>query len=276
VKPLTRRTRPTEYLILAALVGACLLSGVAIGVMIRPAPAAVTSDAPPEASSTEAPTSPPLSPADVAARWGGSVAEVVVEYRAGRRAQSVETNGSGVYVDARGYFLTNHHVIEDVLSARVRLADGRELPVSDSAYDRTHDIAILFTGPVDGLEPVAIGASKALRVGDPVSVVGYPRVGDDVLPGTLTAGVISGLDRLNVTAGNISPEVGMLQIDAAINAGNSGGALFDARGALVGIPTMKIASGYGEDFEGLAFAIPIDTAWPIAVRLIDEMRGGGA
>jgi S1-C subfamily serine protease len=169
--------------------------------------------------------------------------------------------------------LTNYHVIEEVLAVRVRLSDGEVLNVKDSAFDRTYDVAILYTGPVEGAQAIEMGSSASLRVGDPVFAVGYPRVGDDVLPGTLTTGVVSGLNRMNVTAGNISPDVGMIQIDAAINAGNSGGALFDQNGLMVGMPTMKIASGYGEEsFEGLAFAIPIDVIRPIAVRLIDELR----
>lgn len=219
------------------------------------------------------PTEPPATISDLVARWSGSVAEVEVEYQVGRRTRTTEQgNGSGVYIDTRGFFLTNYHVIEDTLDVLVRLPDGRTLKVLDSAYDRTYDVAVLYTGLVEALAAVEAGSSAALRVGDPVFAIGYPRVGDDVLPGTLTMGVVSGLNRKDVTAGNISPDVGLIQIDAAINAGNSGGALFDMNGRLVGIPTMKIASGYGEEsFEGLAFAIPVDVAWPVAARLMDEI-----
>jgi S1-C subfamily serine protease len=265
-----RRGQGLDYMILGALALMCVMAGVAIGLALRPdsAPAGV------EGTGEAAEAS--LSAADIAARWSGSVAEVVVEYRSGRRQEGTESNGSGVYVDARGFFLTNHHVIEDVLSVRVRLPDGRELPVLDSAYNRTYDVAVLYTGPAENIQPVDMGTSASLRVGDPVIAIGYPRVGGDVLSGTLTAGVVSGLGRLNVTAGNISPDVGMIQIDAPINAGNSGGALFDGRGLLVGVPTMKISSGFGESFEGLAFAIPVDTAWPVARSLIDEVLGEDA
>jgi S1-C subfamily serine protease len=264
-----------EYLILAAFGLLCALAGVIIGLLINGGgPNAA------ETAATAAPmeTAAPATVADLAEKWMNSVAEVVADYPAGRRSRTTEEgNGSGVYISSRGFFMTNYHVIEEAVSLRVRLLDGRELTVIDSAYDRTYDVAVLRTGPVEGLEAVEKGDSDALRVGDPVFAVGYPRVGSDVLPGTLTAGVVSGLNRLNVTAGNISPDVGMLQIDAAINAGNSGGALFGADGKLVGIPTMKIASGYrGENFEGLAFAIPVNTAWPIAVRLMDELTAKGA
>lgn len=268
---MVRRRRGGEALILAAFGLLCALVGALILLLLRlggarQAPVANVG-AQPEAGQA------PAALSDLAARWLGSVAEVEVEYQAGWRFRAIEQgNGSGVYIDPRGFFLTNSHVIEDALGVRVRLADGRELSVIDSAYDRACDVAVLYTGPVEALEAVEIGSSAALRVGDPVFAVGYPRVGDDVLPGTLTTGVVSGLNRLDVTAGNISPDVALIQIDAAINAGNSGGALFDMRGKLVGIPTLKIASGYGgESFEGLAFAIPIDVAWPAAVRLMDEV-----
>ena len=264
-----------EYMILAAFGLLCALAGVIIGLLVSPGGHKTV-----ETAATIAPkeTAAPVTVSDLAEKWAGSVAEVVADYPAGRRNQTTEEgNGSGVYISSRGFFMTNYHVIEEAVSLRVRLIDGRELPVVDSAYDRTYDVAMLRTGPVEGLEAVEKGDSDALRVGDPVFAVGYPRVGSDVLPGTLTTGVVSGLNRLNVTAGNISPDVGMLQIDAAINAGNSGGALFGADGKLVGIPTMKIASGYrGESFEGLAFAIPVNTAWPIAVRLMDEMSAKDA
>jgi S1-C subfamily serine protease len=257
---------------LCALVGALILLLLMPG-GARQAPASGVVEAPPE------PTEAPATLSDLAAKWSGSVAEVEVEYQVGRRSRTTEQgNGSGVYVDPRGFFLTNYHVIEDTLGVRVRLPDGRALEVLGSAYDRTYDVAMLYTGPVEALAAVEVGASGVLRVGDPVFAIGYPRVGDDVLPGTLTAGVVSGLNRKDVTAGNISPDVGMIQIDAAINAGNSGGALFDMDGMLVGIPAMKIAAGYGEEsFEGLAFAIPIDVARPIAVRLMDEIiqKGNG-
>lgn len=253
--------------LLCALVGALILLLLTQG-GARQAPAASVVETLPEPTETPAATL-----ADLAARWSGNVAEVEVEYQAGRRASNTEQgNGSGVYIDTRGFFMTNYHVIEDTLSAFVRLPDGRKLKVLGSAYDRNYDVAVLYTGPVDALAAVEAGSSAALRVGDPVFAIGYPRVGNDVLAGTLTSGVVSGLNRKDVTAGNISPDVGMIQIDAAINAGNSGGALFDMHGKLVGIPAMKIAAGYGEEsFEGLAFAIPVDVAWPVATRLMDEI-----
>lgn len=264
---LVRRRRTREYLILSLFGLFCGLTGVIIGLMLREGRPQETA-----IKATPVATAAPLS--DIAADRMGSVAQVEVEYRTGRRFVSTERgNGSGVLIDPRGYFMTNYHVIEDVLAIRVRLLDGQTLNVKDSAFDRTYDVAILYTGPVEGVQAIEMGSSAALRVGDPVFSVGYPRVGNDVLPGTLTAGVVSGLNRLNVTSGNISPDVGMIQIDAAINAGNSGGALFDKYGLLVGVPTMKIASGNGgESYEGLAFAIPIDVVRPIAARLIDELQ----
>ena len=274
-----RRGQSREYLILAAFGLMCALAGAVIVLLVWPRAREVAPVTATVVQATPEATTPPETVADLAAKWMDSVAEVEVEYKAGRRSQTTEQgNGSGVYIDPRGFFMTNYHVIEDALAVRVRLSDGQKLTVKDSAFDHTYDVAVLYTGPVEGLTAVEEGDSEALRVGDPVFAIGYPRVGDDVLPGTLTTGVVSGLNRLDVTAGNISPDVGMIQIDAAINAGNSGGALFDMDGKLVGIPAMKIAAGYGEEsFEGLAFAIPIDVARPIAVRLMDEIiqKGNG-
>jgi S1-C subfamily serine protease len=260
---------------MCALLGALVVLLLRQGVPREAAPAAASQpEAQMEAETQAEAATDARAVSDLAEKWLGSVAEVSIEYQAGRRYQSVEKgNGSGVYFDSNGYFLTNYHVIEDAVGIRVRLSTGQELAVKGSAFDRTYDVAVLYTGPVGGLAAVEQGDSKALRVGDPVVAVGYPRVGDDVLPDTLTTGVVSGLNRLNVTAGNISPDVGMIQIDAAINAGNSGGALFSMDGKLVGVPTMKIASGDGEEsFEGLAFAIPADVVWPIALRLVDEIN----
>jgi len=266
-----RSRRGGGILTLAAFGLICALAGAVVVLLLARAPQSADTEDAPRATETPAPTI-----SDLAARWAGSVAEIEVEYQAGRRLQRVDQgNGSGVYIDERGFFLTNYHVVEDALNLIVRLADGREMPVRQSAHDSTYDLAVLYTGPAEGVPAVRMGASSALRIGDPVFAVGYPRVGDDVLSGTLTMGVVSGLNRLNLTAGNISPEVGMIQLDAAINAGNSGGALFDMNGDLVGIPTMKIASGYGdESFEGLAFAIPTDVAAPVAARLIDGLLAG--
>ncbi len=266
-----RSRRGGGILTLAAFGLICALAGAVVVLLLARAPQSADTEDAPRATETPAPTI-----SDLAARWAGSVAEIEVEYQAGRRLQRVDQgNGSGVYIDERGFFLTNYHVVEDALNLIVRLADGREMPVRQSAHDSTYDLAVLYTGPAEGVPAVRMGASSALRIGDPVFAVGYPRVGDDVLSGTLTMGVVSGLNRLNLTAGNISPKVGMIQLDAAINAGNSGGALFDMNGDLVGIPTMKIASGYGdESFEGLAFAIPTDVAAPVAARLIDGLLAG--
>ncbi len=266
-----RSRRGGGILTLAAFGLICALAGAVVVLLLARAPQSADTEDAPRATETPAPTI-----SDLAARWAGSVAEIEVEYQAGRRLQRVDQgNGSGVYIDERGFFLTNYHVVEDALNLIVRLADGREMPVRQSAHDSTYDLAVLYTGPAEDVPAVRMGASSALRIGDPVFAVGYPRVGDDVLSGTLTMGVVSGLNRLNLTAGNISPKVGMIQLDAAINAGNSGGALFDMNGDLVGIPTMKIASGYGdESFEGLAFAIPTDVAAPVAARLIDGLLAG--
>ena len=114
------------------------------------------------------------------------------------------------------------------------------------------------------------GDSDALEIGELSIAVGNPGNGQEVLFGTVTAGVISGLDREEMNAGNFTRAVKVIQTDAAINTGNSGGALLNAKGELVGIPTLKIMFDYDTVFEGLGFAIPINAAKPVIRQLIDS------
>lgn len=181
-------------------------------------------------------------------------------------------SGSGVYIDERGYIVTNYHVVENADIVTVELLDGTELEVEQVLSDESTDIALLkIAGPLEGVEPVPLGDSDALVIGELAIVIGNPGALTDVYPGTVTAGIISGLDRENVNAGNFSRAVNVIQMDAAINGGNSGGALLNARGELVGIPTLKIdMTYYGTSIEGLGFAIPVNLVRDVTASLIEH------
>lgn len=212
---------------------------------------------------------------EIAARVRPAVVQVLSQKEAWDKTFGVweETigSGSGVYIDERGYIVTNNHVIEDADSVKIRLLDGTERDVIEVLADSSTDLAVLkLEGALEGVEPVPMGDSDALVIGELAIVIGNPGALTDVYPGTVTAGIISGLERENVNAGNFSRAVNVIQMDAAINGGNSGGALLNAKGELVGIPTLKVdMTGYGTSIEGLGFAIPVNLVKLISSDLIE-------
>ncbi|MEU6780774.1 trypsin-like peptidase domain-containing protein [Nonomuraea angiospora] len=176
---------------------------------------------------------------------------------------SVETGGgggSGFVVDGRGHILTNAHVIRGGDRATVVLSDGRRINARVIGEDDDEDLAVLEVDYPRELTPATLGRSGDLAVGDQVLAIGSP-LG---LSGTVTAGIVSALDR-EVRLGSARRTA--VQTDASINPGNSGGPLVNARGEVVGVNTA-IASGRGGGNIGIGFAIPIDRAAPIAERII--------
>lgn len=187
-----------------------------------------------------------------------------------------EGGGSAVYIDDRGYFLTNYHVVEDADELEIRLADGTAYPATVVGFDEATDVAVVKIEEKFDAAPVKIGSSKDLRIGEFVCAIGTP-VDEKAMYNTLSSGVVSGLNRADADPES-SRAVDLIQIDMAINPGNSGGALLNAKGELVGIPFMKYMGYYYKDAEGeefvvyesLAFAIPMDVAWPIAQSIIEK------
>ena len=169
------------------------------------------------------------------------------------------SSGSGFLITADGYIVTNHHVIDDATSINVILTSGETVEAELVGSDEENDVALL---KIDGqnLPTVSLGDSESLRVGDQVTAIGNP-LGE--LTNTLTVGYISALDREINTDG---APINMLQTDAAINSGNSGGPLFDMYGNVIGITTAKYASSR---IEGLGFAVPINDAMYIVYDLIE-------
>ena len=192
------------------------------------------------------------------------VVEVYTEsWDATTREASVDKSaqGSGCYIladeEEGGYVLTNYHVVQDGDLFKILWLGGEECDATLVGYDDGTDIAVLkFTDAVpEGVEPIPMGDSDELRIGELAICIGNPGSGEETFFGTVTTGIISGIERDSVNAGNFTRSVPVIQTDAAINSGNSGGALLNAKGELVGIPTLKLAVVY----EGLSFCIPINT-----------------
>ena len=162
-------------------------------------------------------------------------------------------SGSGFILSEDGYVVTNYHVVEGTSSVNVVLYDGKTHPAQLVGYDSTNDIALLKV-EATGLDPVTLGSSDDLIVGDQVVAIGNP-LGE--LTSTLTVGYVSAKERTVSTDGTV---INMIQTDAAINSGNSGGPLFNMKGEVVGITTAKYSgsSSSGATIEGIGFAIPMD------------------
>ena len=168
--------------------------------------------------------------------------------------------GSGVIFRSDGYIVTNNHVVSDSQELIVSLADGRTLNGKLVGSDELTDIAVVKIDAND-LPTAKFGNSDDIMVGEPAIAIGNP-MGSEY-SGSVTVGVISALNRTIST----NDVVSFLQTDAAINQGNSGGALVNADGELIGIPSVKIVRN---GFEGMAFAIPINTVKEVIEELVDK------
>jgi len=174
-----------------------------------------------------------------------------------------EGMGSGVIARADGYILTNNHVVEGADKLTVELSDGRKIDGVIVGTDPSTDLAVVKVNAT-GLQPAVFGDSDAIRVGDWVLAMGSPFGLDQ----TVTAGIISGKNRVQGIVGDGDGFEDFLQTDAAINPGNSGGPLVNLRGELVGINTA-ILSRSGAS-AGIGFAIPVSLAKPVLDSIIDS------
>lgn len=176
----------------------------------------------------------------------------------------VQTNlglGSGFVYDMKGHIITNHHVIKDADTIEVTFIDGNITSANVVGMDIYSDIAVIKVDPeVTTLHPVVLGSSSELTVGEPVAAMGNPFGLSD----TLTAGIVSSVERTMEAAENYVI-IDIIQIDAAVNPGNSGGPLVNVKGQVVGVNTA-IQSETGT-FAGIGFAIPSDTV----KREIDDL-----
>ena len=188
-----------------------------------------------------------------------SVVSIICQTRTG------SSSGTGVVLTDHGYIVTNAHVIDSAVSITVLLTDGRELYAHLIGSDAVSDLAVLRIEATD-LIPAEFGDSSVLRVGDSVAAIGDP-LGVN-LRGTLTDGIVSAINR-DVSIGGRT--MTLIQTNAAINSGNSGGPLINCYGQVIGINTLKIgdtASTAG--VEGIGFAIPSSTVQQIVNELMAQ------
>ena len=200
-----------------------------------------------------------------------------VESTVGITTQMITTNywgfqtqaaaaGSGFIVTEDGYIVTNYHVVQGSSSIKVTMYDNSSYDATLVGYDESNDVAVLKIDAT-GLSPVVLGDSDSLRVGDSVVAIGNP-LGE--LTFSLTGGMVSALDReIPLQNGTM---LDLIQTDAAINSGNSGGALFNLHGEVIGITNAKYSSnGYGEaSIDNIGFAIPINNVMGIVTSLIEN------
>lgn len=176
---------------------------------------------------------------------------------------SGSSSGTGVILSQDGYIVTNSHVIDDAVSIEVLLTDQRTFPATVVGQDAVSDLAVLYI-PAKDLVPAEFGNSAGVRVGDAVVAIGDP-LGVS-LRGTMTDGIISAINR-DVTTGNKT--MTLLQTNAALNSGNSGGPLINCFGQVIGINTLKIGAFVDSaGVEGLGFAIPSTTVKDIVEELL--------
>jgi len=168
--------------------------------------------------------------------------------------------GSGFLIGDEGHIITNNHVIDGASSVSVTLSDGTVIDASVLGTDPVDDIALLQVDPADvaGIEPLAFADSDNLLPGQLAIAIGSPFG----LDGSITVGVISGLDR-SLTGDDGRPIVGVIQTDAALNPGNSGGPLLNSSGEVIGINTAI----EGQSSDGIGYSVPINTARDVVSRL---------
>jgi len=176
---------------------------------------------------------------------------------------SQEASGSGFIVSEDGYIVTNDHVVSDSTNITIVLFDGEEFQANLKGADPLNDVAVIKINAPNALRPVQVGDSDDLTAGDFVVAIGSPFR----LQNTITFGIVSALNRQLTSQGGFVIEK-VIQTDAAVNPGNSGGPLINLDGNVIGINTAIISQSGGS--EGIGFAIPINTVKKIYTQLIDS------
>lgn len=204
-----------------------------------------------------------LSTEEIAKRVGPSIVGIscTTQTQSYFGVQTGTSSGSGIIISADGNILTNYHVISGGTNIKVKLNTGNEYDATVIGGDEKTDVAVIKIKANEELHVAALGNSDEVEVGSKAVAIGNPLASE--LFGTVTQGVISGVNR-TITVGQ--REMNLIQTDAAISPGNSGGALINKYGEVIGINSVKLVS---DNAEGLGFAIPINEASTIVKDLID-------
>jgi S1-C subfamily serine protease len=175
---------------------------------------------------------------------------------------TMQGQGSGLLIDKDGYILTNNHVVEGASTVKVKISSSNIVEAKVLGTDTAKDLAIVKVdaAAVSGITPLSFGDSAGLKIGQMAIAVGNPYGLDD----TVTVGVISGLNR---SIGDLN---GMIQTDAALNPGNSGGPLLDANGVVIGINTAIETGSTGTGAHGIGFAVPSN----VVKGVLDQLKAG--
>jgi S1-C subfamily serine protease len=182
--------------------------------------------------------------------------------------QTSESLGSGFVIDKAGHIVTNYHVIQGASRVQVSFTGQDELAARIVGEDRSTDVAVLKVNQhARALTPLPLGASSSVNVGDPVYAIGNPFG----LTRTLTTGVVSAVQR-QIIAPNSVPIENVIQTDASINHGNSGGPLIDRYGDVIGVTSQIETGSSSQGNVGIGFAIPIDTVRNVAAQIISSGR----
>ncbi len=257
---------------LFVLAAVCLLIGVTIGNLLHPFDNLETALAQDVAASSDpdAVVYTPEEKVNIAVYENTNQGVVNITTRAARSdmffmdVPTAEGSGSGSVLDKQGHILTNYHVIEGAQQIYATLANGKSYPAGLVGQDPSNDIAVLqIEAPKEELHPIPLGDSAHLKVGQKIFAIGNPFG----LERTLTIGVISSLNR-TLKSRNRRTIKNIIQIDAALNRGNSGGPLLDNRSRLVGMNTA-IASTTGEN-TGVGFSIPVNIIKRVVPQLIEH------
>lgn len=266
-------------LIVLSALGGGLVSGAVIYGLVAGAttPSPASADAPPTPTSTPETALFQLSNTDLETTITDAVRDIspsvvtVLGVIPGQgnffsQAANQEVSGSGVIISQDGYILTNNHVIEGTEEQSIILADGTEVDAEVVGTDEFADLAVLWTDPEQVPGVADLGNSDNLSPGESVIAIGSPL---GRFKNTVTVGVVSATERMLRINENYQME-GLIQTDAAINQGNSGGPLVNLAGEVVGINTLIVRGGGSSAAEGLGFAIPSNMARAVAEQIIQQ------
>jgi S1-C subfamily serine protease len=270
--PVERPRRPLLTILAVALASALVGGAVVGGAVIMfwkddpvtAPPVTVVQRVETQVTESPTPDGGTVSAAEVARRVLPSIVMVERGRLDEEEAFTTTGGGSGVFLDTDGHVVTNHHVVDGAEVVRVILTDGRIFPATVLGSDSLTDLAVLAVD-IQGISPIRLGSTDTMSVGDTAFAVGNPLT----LEGgpSITSGVISAFNRRVLLPGG-RELFGMLQTDAPITRGSSGGALVDQEGRLIGITTAVGISDLGT--EGIGFAIPVELVERITTDIITD------